>query len=291
MKVLNNHQLSNVAKICSLLLIFLPVLISCQKSDDSIQMYIGKQNTIREYETNEWKYDVINTTMPYINVPDSYYKKLSYDSILISQGLVSNLLTTEKVNPYDITSHNLSDPELLKSVLEINTEGEQYDLEFDINSIENNREYSKSIYAGRGLWKEDSKELSMIFSDTSKYTYLVKPLYVGSQWIRDSYQYKDNGLNQVFQLECKVVGIEHVMVKAGEFSAYKVEVLNHWVDIPSQSVRAYEYYVPDIGLVLEERDGTLGEARIPPVGEGDPTFFTYHQKYRKELVSYSFVKY
>jgi hypothetical protein len=291
MRALNHiHQFIGT-KIFILLLFSIPLLISCQKSDDSNQTYLGKQNTIREYETNEWQYEV-NTTIPYIKVPDSYYKNLSYDSIPISQGLTSNLLTTEKVNPYDITSHSLNDPELIKSVLEINSEREQYYLEFDLNSIENNREFTKNISSDIALWKEDSKELSIIFSDTSKYTYLVKPLYVGSEWIRDSYKYIDNGVPQVFQLECKVLGIEHVSVKAGEFSAYKVQVLNHWVDIPSESVRGYEYYVPDVGLVLEERDGTLHEARIPPMGSGgETTFYVYHQILRKELTSYNFVKY
>lgn len=65
--------------------------------------------------------------------------------------------------------------------------------------------------------------------------------------------------------------------------------MNHWVDIPSKSVRAYEYYVPDVGLVLEETDGIMSQASIPPFGEA--TITTFHQKERKELANYSFIKY
>jgi hypothetical protein len=286
MKLLYYYPQFYRVKICSLLLIFILLLISCQKSDDTNQIYLGKQNTLREYETNEWRYEV-NTTIPFITVPDSFYKKLSYDSIPITQGLVTNLLTSEKVNPYDIAAYNFTNPE---NIYVINIEGEQYNLEYDLKSIEENKEYTKSKYTGGGIWKEDSKELSMILNDTLKWIYVVKPLYVGSEWVRRSFHYKADGVNQMFQLECKVLGIELISVKAGEFSAYKVEVLNHWIDIPSESVSAYEYYVPDVGLVLEESDGTISEAIIPPLGEGNPTTSTFHQKFRKELINYSFVK-
>ena len=271
--------------ICSIILIS-----SCQKYNDQNQTYLGKLNTLREYETTMWKYEV-NSILPFIKVPSSLYKKLSYDSTFISEGLVVNSLTTETVIPYDISWKWISNPDLIKSVLFISSEGQQYNLEDNLRNIINNIDYYRTIVGGvTGLWLEDYQKLCLVFNDSTKYTILAKPLHVGDEWIRESRRYKNsNGIYELFQQECKVLALEHVVVKAGEFSAYKIEVMNHWVDLNSKSVRVYEYYVPDIGLVLQETDGITSQASIPPFG--DASISTFHQKERKELVNYSFIKY
>jgi len=271
------------------LLIYCIFLWGCQKDDDVFQCFLGKQNTVREYETTIWRYD-LDSNLPFIKIPDSLYKKLAHDSTLISQGLVEYSLTTETVIPYDISYNLIKDPETAQSALQIILEGQSYDLEQNLRKIELNTKYTYTTMGGDcGIWIEKSNRLSEIFNDTTRHTFLIKPLSIGKEWVRESRKYKNsNGEYELFQQECKVLNIEHIKVKAGEFSAFKVEVTNHWVDIPSKSLRAYEYYVPDVGLVLEETDGIMSQASIPAFGEA--TISTFHQIKRKELVNYTFIK-
>jgi hypothetical protein len=290
MKRLKYYMYLRGIKIHLLSVLLVIIFISCKKDDYSNQTYLGKQNSVREYETTTWKYDV-NSTMPFIKVPDSFYKKLSYDSILISEGLVINAYTIETVIPYNIAAKIITKPEVIKSSLNVVSEGQQYSLEDNLFNIFKDQKYLTTIVKDvTGPWLEDSQQLSIILSDSSSYTYLAKPLHVGDEWIRESRRYRNsNGVYELFQQECKVLCIERVIVKAGEFSAFKVEVMNHWVDIPSKSIRAYEYYTPDVGLVLKETDGIMSTLSIPLFGE--TTISTFHQKVRRELVNYSIIKY
>lgn len=264
-------------------------LTGCQKDDAIFQSFLGKKNTVREYETTVWRYD-LDSNSPLIKIPDTLYKKLVYDSTLISQGMVEFSLTTETIIPYDLNFNIIKDLETAESALSINLEGQSYNLEQNLRNLELNIEYTLAVIGGDGgIWIENSNRLSQIIDESTKLTFLLKPLFVGKEWVRESRKYKNsNGEYETFQQECKVLSIEQIKVKAGEFSAFKVEVINNWIDIPSKSVRAYEYYVPDVGLVLEESDGIMSQAIIQPFGE--VITCTFHQTNRKELVNYTFIK-
>lgn len=266
------------------------LLHSCKKEDNSDNTYLGKPNTIREYETTTWRFEA-NTDIPLIKVPVSSYKKLSFDTILISKGVVLSSYSTERLVPYNTSSRLVTNPDLFIGAIQIISNGEQYDLEKDLEKISNNEEYSLTNIGGSigVLWYEDGQQLSNIFNDTNKYVMLKKPLHVGDEWIRESRRYKNsNGDYELFQQECKVIGKELVEVKAGKFSAFKIEVMNHWVDLNSTSIRMYEYYAPEVGLILEESDGNIYQAILTPDGGSSTSFF--HQKVRKELANYSFAR-
>ena len=76
-------------------------------------------------------------------------------------------------------------------------------------------------------------------------------------------------------------------IKAGKFSAYKIEVINHWVDLNFKSVRKYEYYVPNVGLILSESDGNIYRTVL---NNGGSNTIYFRQKERTELVNYNFIR-
>ncbi len=272
---------------------FILLLQSCEKDYDSIdsssQTFLGKENTFRKYEITTWQYEA-NSNVPFVKITDSLYRNLSIDSIMISQGVVTQASLHETLIPYDISWNVVSNPTLYNDGLQIKSTTEVYDLNTELRYISNNKTYSKSITQRiEGyICFENGKTYDFIFGDSSKNTILAEPLYVGVNWIRQSRHYKnDKGGIELFQQECRVLGLEQVEVKAGKFFAYKIEIMNHWVDLNSKSLRNYEYYVPDVGLILEESDSNVYQTSIS--WSGDTATIYFRQKYRKELVNYNFM--
>jgi hypothetical protein len=279
-KILNNYLLTSI-------LIF---WISCTNEENANLSYLGKQSTSREYETTTWRFEA-GTNIPLIIVPDSIYKRLSLDSTLISEGVISKSYITETLIPYDTSRHYISDPNLFLEALLKEEIGEKYDLMKELECISNNEIYSNTDIGETTviIWHENEQELINSIYDSIKII-LHKPISVGDEWIRESYQYfADNDNLQLFRQECRVISQESVKVKAGSFLAYKIEILNHWVDLDYKSIWSYEYYVPNVGLILEESDVNLYETIVFPGGYGETTSF-FRQRQRKELIDYNFIE-
>lgn len=258
-------------------------LISCDQDnptspiDEVNQLYLGNNNTQREYETIEWMFEA-NSDIPYIKIPDSLYPKLSFDTSLSKQGIYNLANISETILPYE-QNH------------QIKTISENHSLEIELEMLSKNLLYvpGRSEGIGGAVWIENESEMYIQFSSGNKYIMLRKPLFVGQEWIREKHSYlNDRGVYENFQQECKVISIENIQVKAGSFNAYKIEVTNHWTDLNSKSIRNYEYYVPNIGMVLFESDENI--YRLTAIGNGSSTTIYVRHKSRKELVSFSFVR-
>jgi hypothetical protein len=269
-------------------------LQSCEKDNDSVdsssQTFLGKQSTVRNYETTTWQYEA-NSNVPLVKTPASLYRSLSIDSMLILQGVVMQTTINETLIPYDISWAIVSNPSLYSAGVQVKTTTELYDLNTELQCISNKRTYSNSINQSidGAIYFENGEIFDVIFGDNSKNTVLIEPLSIGVNWIRESYHYKNNkGGIELFQQDCRVISQEQVEVKAGKFLAYKIEIMNNWIDLKSKSLRGYEYYVPEVGLILEESDSNVYQTSISLSGDASTIYF--RQKYRKELVSYNFIK-
>jgi hypothetical protein len=203
---------------------------------------------------------------------------LSFDSSSLKNGIIRYERYKEEVIIRD-TSFNQStyySPSIhyyQKRRIEL----EKRHLEFEL-AYASRGEIIPSLSLGSGidgtLFVENETELYTTYSDTTKYITIKKPLSIGLEWIREKRQYKNNnGVYETFQQDCKVISNEEIIVKAGKFNAYKVEVSNNWVDLNYKAVRNYEYYVPNVGLVLLEWDMNINSYN----SNSDSTIY-YRQK-------------
>jgi len=252
--------------------------------------FFGLPNTTREYERTTFMFQP-DTNIPYIKVPDSLYKKLSFDTSQINQGLVDIYIYQEVVISPDTTFAIPSHSDFSINYYQIKTFDEEHeDLEDDLEFAKQGKTFP-GISLGTSIdgtfWIENKKELyTQNNIDTANYIYLQKPLKIGAEWVRETNKYKNaDGTYGTFQLECKVVTMQEVSVKAGNFLAYKIEVTNDWVDIGYKSIRDYEYYVPNVGLILMESDMNVYSTTL-----GSGTTLYFRQVIRQELISYNFVK-
>lgn len=277
-------------KIISILLAVL--FIGCNQENstsptsDISHKYLGLSNTTREYEASTWEF-IANTDTPIYSVPDSLVKKLSFDSISLKQGLVryeryKRIIINRDSSFNQLTYYNPSIKYYQERTIDLDKKKLGSELDYAKRGLDVPKISLGSRVDGT-LYIENETEYYTSFSDTTKNTILKKPLEVGSEWIREKRYYKnDKGVFELFQEDCKVVSKEEIIVKAGKFTAYKIEVTNNWVALNYKALRNYEYYVPSVGLVLLVWDVNLYSTNL------SSTVY-FRQKYRVELVNYSFV--
>lgn len=272
------------------------VLVGCNHDNTTSPIellpkdYLGAPNTTREYESYSWMFKA-SSDSPYVYVPDSLINRLTFDSSSIREGLVSFSKHQQVVIPRDPSFNQLTyyNPKINYYQMK-NISIEQRNLEDELYFISIGIPYSGSG-GGTGidgsLWVETSDSMYIQFNDTSKYIFLKKPLEIGSNWVREQHQYRaQTGGYQTFQQECTVLSNEEVNIAAGKFRAYKIEVVNHWVDLNYKSVRHYEYYVPNVGLILSESDSNVYRTIF---SNGGSYTIYFRQKERTELINYNFI--
>ncbi len=165
--------------------------------------------------------------------------------------------------------------------------GPVYDLLDEIFTLWSGRSYHMGSLLDEEVWHETAGELQNVISTDQWQSYpplpwLIKPLVEGNEWVR--HQFLDSEGFVIDQTVAKVLGQKKITVKAGTFTAYKVEVTPDFGEPPEFSTH-FEYYVPGIGLVLSESDRVIYISAIAPSG---PTFTVYvRQVIRKELVSWN----
>lgn len=261
---------------------------SLSPTNSEFSDYLGLVNTTREYESFTWEF-IANTEMPYHVVPDSLIWKLTFDSASLKKGLTQyqrykEIVINRDTNFNQLTYYNPSTRYFQKRTIDL----EKRDLEFELTYAKRG-EIVPSLSLGTSidgsLFVENVSEFYTPENDTTKYIIIKKPLEIGVEWVREKHQYKNNiGVYETFRQDCKVISKEDIAVKAGKFSAYKVEISNNWVDLGYKVVRNYEYYVPNIGLVLLEWDINLNSYN----SSTNSTAY-FRQKYRVELSDYNFV--
>lgn len=268
------------------------VVIGCDKDNPiasnvyEYDKYVGLPNTTREYQLTEWQYEA-NTSIPYVKVTDSLFKYLSFDTTAIRGGVAKINRYQEIILSKDTSNNKLKYYEPLTVYTQIKNVTVQYwELSAEMENVLKGKPYSPTLgsYIDGTTIIENKWEVGSQFDDTSKYYTLKKPLYIGLEWIRYQWRYKAaNGNYETNQIVCKVVSKEDVVVKAGKYSAYKVEVSSVTPEINFNSLQYIEYYVPNVGLVLKEYDGNVNRTTISSDGTSNTIFLRI--KTREELVS------
>lgn len=118
---------------------------------------------------------------------------------------------------------------------------------------------------------------------------LLKPLRIGLEWIRQEWEYINSttGNLETHNISAKVLGEVDVTVKAGSFKAFKIQIDYNWPDLNYTVLAKYEYYVPNVGLVLEEWDRVDHILYLDL--NGNNTTIIVRNVGRNELVSYNII--
>ena len=267
-------------------------------ASDSNEVYLGRPGTTRTYRGVRRHLEP-GTLVPYVVVPEPFRGRSSFSEAQLADGVVAETIETEWVRPLRetwVSAHRLSlipHPEgEYRSVLQ---RRRWHSLEEELLNFAHDPSYHPGPWAIDGgsyseddrVWREggDVVEALTFVTDTvvSTEVRVRTPLAVGAEWVVSERTYRaDNGQAEVIREEARVVSQEWVSVAAGEFLAYKVAQVIHWVDLGTQRIGHHEYYAPGVGLVLREndyetirRDGNVSER--------------YRVVERRELSSYSVV--
>ena len=266
-----------------------PFIVNFEQNNQTT--YIGKPGTERTYKIVE-KWYHSNTTIPFISIPDSIKNDISLSDSFISCGVVRIMNYTEFVTSINTDYFNrinqgnqlrgiplLFQEYPIEEYRKVEGDGTLYDLTDEIDHLCNNLIYTPSNYGiGVEIYHENQEQLSRNF--TRKI--LDLPILLDKEWIR--YSRVDSLGNIEFEVTCKIIGIESVLLSCGNFEAYKLEVMDNWGN-GGKSLDCYEYYVPNIGLILEESDRNLG--MITADSEGNISNSYFRLICRKELVNYN----
>ena len=264
--------------------------ISPGEPDNTIPFYLGKIGTQRNYEEIV-KWFVPGSDSPFIYVPDSLKNVIRFSNEELTQGIVKKSLIVQRIDSIDYSYYtywNLPYPyEEYKS---LNGNGDTYDLSEHMRAIAKGLEYSGSHPGiGWGTYIETDDSITALLYPYGIGRELLKPLRNGLEWIRQEWEYVNSttGNVETHNISAKVIGEVDVTVKAGSFKAYKLEIDFNWPDLNYTVIAYNEYYVPNIGLVLEEWDRV---DHILYLGAGgNNTSMVVRTVGRNELVSYNII--
>lgn len=277
--------------IASILLTF---LVSCSKEENPVNpissgvpFYLGKIGTERIYDQTE-KWFVPNTDSPYIHIPDSLRSQVPFSNEELEQGLVSKSRITQRIDSIDLLYYaywNLPYP--YTEYKSLRGDGEGFDLSEFMLAVSTGRSYTGSFPGiDWGTYIETDDSVTSISYPYGTGTELLKPLKINLEWIRNEWEYFDSTTVTIrtHNISAKVIDEVNVVVKAGSFKAYKIEVNYNWPDLNYTVLFKYEYYVPNIGLVLEEWDRIIYAAYFDQSGTHT---IRVREVGRNELVSYN----
>lgn len=270
-------------------------LVACASDPVSVadvgEAYLGAPGTTRTYRVTE-AYFHPGTTAPFVTVPDSLRERVSFSADELERGLVIVEEVDQAIRP---VSESPQPAELIAALpgpdgvyRDVRSVHRTRRLESELRNLAHNPAYEP--HPGEGwyneVWSEDGEVYGWVYlNGPLTHVRVRKPLAVGAEWVVRQREYRtEGGGTGVYREEARVVGQERVRVGAGEFLAFEVEVAHRWP--PGDPVVArYEYYVPGVGLVLEESDGLLTRPAASPGSEQGETE-RLRRVTRRELVAY-----
>jgi hypothetical protein len=285
-------------EIRALLLLGLVLFVSCNKNDDPLgpvntsefdPTYLGKIGSVRVY-SQEDRWYIAGTDSPYVNVPDSILGEIQLSRSDLRQGIVSRTKITQRVDTvagWFYSAAQLVHPRNEYERLEELATG--YNLVNHLQALSTQSSYSGEYSHGGGDYRESSDSLLGVSVGSSS-IFLLKPIGQPTSWIRDQWTYYDSAsaMYRSHNVSCRAIGQTSVSVSAGNFEAYKIEVTMNWPDLNYGVFWKYEYYVPNIGLVLEESD--LLTHILTLSSSGSSSTITVRMVRRKELTSFAVVR-
>jgi hypothetical protein len=269
------------------------ILFSCSKDFNPIfpvseDIIIGKIGTERKYIiTEKWLNRPVAT--PFIIVPDSLQDEVSISQDELADGIVIITEITERITPMDQTIWDSLDIPIAHSELKYSSiDGHTYNLESELKALMNNENYQPINVNQSEIWYETTNALYHMTNDSESSNllpWIKKPMQLNSTWICQQDINPQSG--EIYnQLYAKVLSQENVTVMGETLLAYKVST--SYDENRLESSGQYEYYVPDIGLVLYTSDRIAFRTTIS--SSGDAQLIKFHKKVRKELVSAQIVR-
>jgi hypothetical protein len=240
--------------------------------------YSGDIGSERAYRiTTQWF--KLGSSTPFYDVPDSLISRIIFPDSLRLNGYIEIEEIISRMTEMDSEYYLKQDTTIPRKFYKNEfADWKKHSLIDEVTALMEGRDYSPSEFYNIiwGRWLETNKKLIAL----SNIIYIEKPLEVNKMWVRDSGKVPDgSGGFSTYQSEAEVIGREEITTLAGSFLAYKVVVVTHWVESNMRLYGTYQYYVPNIGLVLEETKGTV-------VSSVNNQTIYYDQVYRKELISY-----
>lgn len=270
-------------------------LFSCSRDSSVVQPVMESETLIggigsqRVYTITE-SWFIPGTDTPFVAIPDSLAVDISVSDSLRRLGVVRVTRLTETVIPFDSSFYAGWQLPLPIRAYKM-TMGIGQSLSKEFRKIWNYQQSTSSEYQEQCFWLETADEVQQVLPAEMlprfpALPWLKKPLCVNDSWLR--YEYIDTYSRQAtMQRYAKVMAIDSLSVKAGTFSAYRLAVYDGGV-LP-ELANEFEYYVPDIGLVLYKVDWIVNVVTLYPGGSSSPTI-TIRQVIRKELTSYNVVR-
>jgi hypothetical protein len=273
--------------------------ISCSEQENTITpilpenqtpFYLGKIGTQRVYEEIK-KWYVPNTDSPFIYVPDSLKSRVQFTFEELAQGIVQKSEMIQRVDSIDYSYYTYwSLPYPYEEYKHMAGDMQYYNLTEHLEALYDGLEYNGS-YSGvsSGTYIETDDSINWISYPYGTGIEMIKPLRKNNQWIKIEWEYINSttGNLETHNTSAKVIGEENITVKAGNFNAYKIQVDYNWPDLNYTVIAKYEYYVPNVGLVLEEWDRIN---HIAYFNNGNTTTIVVREVGRNELVSYNIIK-
>jgi hypothetical protein len=276
------------------------VLSSCSERDNPISpitstdtpaIFLGKIGTQRVYrEVIKWF--VPNTDSAFLRIPDSLLSEIRLTPEQLRQGVVSIKEITQVVDTipnWYYTFWNLPSP--YTEYKDLNGRATGYDLSDHLQAILQRRSYSgvNATY-GWGKFLEKSDSIINLLHPYGAWPYLLKPLSTGRYWLRNDWEYYDSSAHRTrtHNIAGKVIGKTTIAVEAGTFEAYKIEISMNWPDLNYSVIWKYEYYVPNVGLALEESD--LVQNIVTLIPGGPSRTITVRIVSRSELASFNIIR-
>lgn len=252
--------------------------------------YLGGNGTERTYKVTE-NWLNVSSNLPYFSVPDSLLAKVSLSTDQLQNGIAVIRDYTEfveEIGELFYTSWELPLPR--DNYLQSAGDGIYYRLSDELDSLMLNKTYSAGNYGiGTSIYKITNDEIITVHPSNREAinpscTYIENNIQIGDTWV--IWKHIDTTSNYTIQEKIvEVIGKENIVVTAGSFTAFKIKLSSIHYNTNIVYDLGYEYYVPNVGLVLKESDMNIFQW-------DSSTNRTIHfrQIIRKELVSYNFVQ-
>jgi hypothetical protein len=278
----------------SIILLGIFLFISCADGNNPVDpnssyQFMGNVGTSRTYiETERWL--EVGTNKPLITIPDNYKHNISLIAYQLENGVSIIRNYTENVNPIsDDYYYSWKLPLSREKYLQCEALGKNYSLSAELETVKKGNNYSLgNLQVGPDIYQQSTEGvlsiMPMYMQKQSPPLPIIKnDMSVNATWIRE--KYIDTLTSKIIiETIARVVSKEKVIVSSGVYDAYKIKLTtNHYN--PNYSFEAgFEYYVPNVGLVLKESDMVVSQW-----SSINNQTITFRQIIRKELISYNFI--
>jgi hypothetical protein len=225
-------------------------------------------------------------------VPDSLISKLSIDTAQLHSGVCSIETFVELVSNIEdgyYTSWHLSSPRTAYRQVGGIPPASQYSLAAEVDSLNKGKKYSTTGWIKGGNIYRDTTDaiMTVIWKDLEKrfpsVPYIRKNFKVGDNWIRDLFM-DTVASKPITQTMANVISEVSVTVPAGTYMAFKIQLTTYHYNPDYSFDEGFEYWVPNVGLVLKESDMQLSQWN-----SSTGLTISFRQITRQELTSANFL--